>query len=105
MQPLIGDIGFTKDRFHRTFRDTAFAIDALHGIDVEHVVVLVKTFRGTDNDAVGVLAVQTRFANDIGHGFAPLTGWKNYWTPLFLGNVRAGSRDNSANCLKYPPLL
>tara|TARA_A100001391_G_scaffold168338_1_gene128841 strand:- start:443 stop:631 length:189 start_codon:yes stop_codon:yes gene_type:complete len=57
-----------KDRFLRALRHTCFAIDALLGMDVEHLRALMETLDRTNHNAIRVLAFVTRLGNDVGHG-------------------------------------
>jgi len=56
-----------ENRLDGAFGDTGVAIDALLRVDIELLLVLVKTIARTDDHAVCVLAVMTGLANDIGH--------------------------------------
>ena len=47
------------------------AVSALIRIDVELRIVLIKAIAGTNGDAVGVLAIVARLANDVGHDRGP----------------------------------
>ena len=51
----------------RALRDAKSAIDANFRVDRQHSVALVKAVDGADGDAVGVLAIRTRFANNVSH--------------------------------------
>src|SRR5690606_31679686 len=55
------------DGLYRTFWNARSAIDALLWIDVEHLVVAMKTIHRTDDDAVGVAAAMTIAGDDEGH--------------------------------------
>jgi len=52
------------------------AVDAVHGIDVEHHVVLVEALDRTDHAAVGVLAIEARLANGVSHAYWFLSSHK-----------------------------
>src|SRR5581483_9878350 len=65
--PLSRDIGFGEDGFYRTLGHACLAIDAIHGVDVEHHVVLIEALDRADDDAIGVLAIVTGFATGVSH--------------------------------------
>src|SRR5262249_32124808 len=48
-------------------RDARLAIDAVHRVDVQHHVVLIKALHRADDTAIGVLAIVTRFADSVSH--------------------------------------
>jgi hypothetical protein len=66
-RPSSGDFRFLKDRLNRALRPARIAVDAVVGIDIELPVILVKTFARANDDTIGVLAIATRLAHDIGH--------------------------------------
>src|SRR5262245_8210741 len=66
--PLRGDVVFLENRPRGAFRHARLAVDAVVGVDDEHVPPLVEALAGADRHAVGVLAVDARLANDVGHG-------------------------------------
>jgi hypothetical protein len=57
-----------KDRLDRALRYARVAVDAVNRVDVELVLVLVKTITWTDDDAIGVFAIVARLTDDEGHG-------------------------------------
>src|SRR5688572_21496390 len=59
------------DRFDGALGLAQRAIDALLGIDDEHVRPFVEAIDGAHLDAVGVLALDTGFRDDEGHVIAP----------------------------------
>jgi hypothetical protein len=65
--PLRRDIGLGEDSFNRTLRYTSITINARLGIDVQHVVIEMKSFNRTDKRTVSVAAVNARFCNDVSH--------------------------------------
>src|SRR5690606_38390818 len=69
--PLFREVVFVEDGLDRTFGNARLAVDAFIRMDVEHRLTLVKTLDRTDDNAVGVLAVETRLRNDVSHA-APL---------------------------------
>src|SRR5439155_7792041 len=77
-QPLLqAGLGVRLDRVDRTFGLANPAIDALVGMDYEHVLALVEAVHGADLDAIHVFALDTGFIDDVGHcgsgsGFAPV---------------------------------
>jgi hypothetical protein len=60
-------VGVGKNRFDRTLGHTRIAIDASLGVYVKTIRQFVKCFDGTDGSAVSVLAINTRFGDDVGH--------------------------------------
>src|ERR1044072_4113507 len=58
---------FMENGFHGTFRHARFTVDALIGVDVQHLLTLVKALDRADNDTVGVLASKTRLSNYVSH--------------------------------------
>lgn len=68
VRPLRGDISLDKDRLDRTFRDAGFAVDAILGVDVQHLFILPEAFDRADHDAIGVFAIPARLTDDVCHG-------------------------------------
>ena len=64
--------GVGLDRFGWAFGLADAAIDALVGIDDEHVLAFIEAVHGAHFDAVHVFAFDTGFGDDKGH-FAPWT--------------------------------
>src|SRR4029077_2628802 len=73
--PLLRRLVEREDRFDRTRRHTGAAVDALVGMDVEHVsrgefgfvLARVNAVDGTDVYAGGILRPYARLADDIRH--------------------------------------
>src|SRR5581483_4220919 len=88
--PLGRHVHGVEDRLHRALGDARPAVDALVGVDVQHLVVLVEAVYGADRHAVGVLAVVARLGNDAEiHPLAPRL-WEREWPLLFAaGRVSA----------------
>lgn len=59
----------------RAFGDARFAVDALFGMNEEHGFPFVEAFDRTDRHAVGVLAVEAGFSNDVRHFGAFVSGF------------------------------
>ena len=70
--PFRRQVVFVEDGFDRAFRDAGFAVDALIRMDEEHRLAFVKAFDRADDDAVSVLAVETRLGDDVSQGFPSL---------------------------------
>ena len=51
------------------FGDARLTVDALIRMDVEQRFTFIETLDRTDDHTVGVLAVETRFGDDVRHGF------------------------------------
>src|SRR5690606_12938115 len=64
-------LGVGKDRLGRAFRLAHAAVDALVGVDDEHVLALVEAIDRTDLDAVHVLALDAVVRDHIGHRRLP----------------------------------
>src|SRR6266446_2202502 len=64
---LLGQVFFGNDRVHRTLGDADGAIDALVRVDHQHVRPFVEAIDRADIDAVGVLALDAAFHDDVGH--------------------------------------
>jgi hypothetical protein len=60
-------LGIRLDGVHRAFRLAHPTIDALVGMDDEHVLALVEAVHGTDFDAIHVLALDADFSDDVRH--------------------------------------
>ena len=68
LQPLLGlGLGVGQDRLDRAFRLAHAAVDALVGVDDQHVLALVEAVHGADLDAVHVLAPDAGFGDHVGH--------------------------------------
>src|SRR5205823_3947148 len=67
-RPLARHVGLDEDGLDRTLGYAGFAVDAVRGIDVEHLLVLVEALHGADRNAVGVLAIVAGLADDVRHG-------------------------------------
>ena len=60
-------LGVGLDGVHRAFRLADAAVDALVGMDDEHVLAFVEAVDGTDFHAVRELALDAVLVDDIGH--------------------------------------
>ena len=75
LRPLLGQLVLIEDGFDRTLRRAGTAVDALIWIDVEHGLFLevfgllgrVNAVYGADFDTGGVLRVDARLSDDVGH--------------------------------------
>jgi len=65
--PLLWDFFLRIDRLHRALRDAGVAIDTHGRIDIEHPLPFSERLYGTNDHAIGVLAIQTWFTNDMRH--------------------------------------
>jgi hypothetical protein len=68
---LIGEVILVENGFDRTLRHAGLAIDAFIRVDIEQLLALVEALHGTDHDAVGVFAIETRFSNHMSHNILP----------------------------------
>src|SRR5580704_13642300 len=67
-QPLLdAGLGIGLDRVDRAFRLADPAIDALVGVDDQHIFALVEAIHGADFNAVHVFAFDAIVVDDIGH--------------------------------------
>src|SRR6266851_4440071 len=64
---FLGQIFFGNDRVDRAFGNADGAVDALVRVDHQHVRALVEAIDRADVDAVGVLALDAAFGDDVGH--------------------------------------
>ena len=75
--PHVWYVVFVIDSIDRTLGNTRFAINAVVGINEQHLRALVKAVAGADDDAIGILAPDARLRHDIGHdsllGFGTMT--------------------------------
>src|SRR2546421_2760576 len=63
----IRNVVLGEDRFHRAFGNTQRAVDAFVRIDYEHVRTFAEAVDRADVDAVGVLALDAAFGDDVSH--------------------------------------
>src|SRR5207248_11122991 len=67
-QPFLGTgLGIGLDRIHRAFGFADAAIDALVGVDHQHVLALVEAIHGADFHAIHVFAFDAIVVDDVGH--------------------------------------
>jgi hypothetical protein len=59
---------FMENRFDGALGYTRLAVNALIGVNVEHLLTLVEAFNWAHNHTVGVLAPETGLGNDVSHG-------------------------------------
>ena len=64
------DVFLGNDRVDRALGDADGAVDALVGVDRQEVRAFTEAIDRADVDAVGVLAADARFEDDVGHGRA-----------------------------------
>src|SRR3546814_13755825 len=62
------DIALWIDRAYRAFGHAQGAVDAAFRVDDEEIRALVETVHRAHFDAVGVLAVDAVYGDDVGHG-------------------------------------
>src|SRR5262245_29777188 len=67
LRPPRRHVGVVEDRLDRAFGYARFAVDAIVGVDIQHHVVLIEAVARANDDAVGVLAILARLANDKCH--------------------------------------
>ncbi len=66
--PLGRNATFAVDGFNWARRYACATVDAVIRINDQHVTVLVETFDRAFGDAIGVLAITTRFSHHMRHG-------------------------------------
>ncbi len=66
-RPFVGNVVFVEDRFDGAFGNTRFAIDAFFGVDVKHLLTLVKAFDGADDNAICIFATEARLSYYMSH--------------------------------------
>lgn len=106
--PLRWDIGLGENRFHRAFRDTCLAVNAIDRIDIQHFVVLVEALHRANDAAIGVLAVETGFANRVSHVQSFLStdqrpGRNGWETPMVPRCPDSGSLFSHASAKRSRP--
>ena len=60
--------GVGQNGFSRAFRFANAAIDALVGVDNQHILALVEAIHRAHFDAIREFAADAGVGNDIGHG-------------------------------------
>src|SRR5262249_39377904 len=88
--PLVGKVVLVEDRLDRALRDARLAVDALLGVDVEHLRPFIEAIDRADDHAVGVFAVEARLGNDVGHSG-------------LLGGTKRGSVRETGGARLRPP--
>ena len=59
--------GIRLDGIDGTFRFANATVDAFPGMDDEHVLALVEAVDGADLNAIGILAFDAGFSDDVSH--------------------------------------
>jgi hypothetical protein len=80
---VVGHVVLGEDGLHRAFRHAQGAVDALVGVDHQHVRPLPEAVHGADIHAVGVLALDAALGDDVSH----LTGKAGTWKRLIESGV------------------
>jgi hypothetical protein len=65
--PFFRNFVLVEDRFDRAFWNARFAINALIGVDVKHLLAFVETLYWADDDAISVTASVTWLGNYMSH--------------------------------------
>jgi hypothetical protein len=60
-----------ENRLHGTFRDACFTVDALLGVDVQHLFTFVKALDWANDNAICISAADAGLSNNVGHGLKP----------------------------------
>lgn len=66
--PLRGNGRLGENRLYGASGNASAAVDAIIGVDDQHIVILVKTLDRALDYAVGILAVLARFGDHMRHG-------------------------------------
>ena len=74
---------------HWTRHNTHRAVDAKARIDNDEIVAFMKTVNRAHNDAVGVLALEAAFGDDMGHR---KSSWPAGCGTLLIGHPHDGDR-------------
>jgi hypothetical protein len=64
-----GHVILRKDGLRRTFRHAQVAVDALLRVDHQEIRAFVKAIHRADFDAIGVLALDAVFGDNVSHNF------------------------------------
>src|SRR4051794_1143025 len=97
--PLVGDLLQGVDRLDRAGVDAEAAVDALLGVDVEHLPVLVLAVDAVDRadvDAGRILHSDAGFGDDVGHS-KPLL-WRpdcRRFRPSVAGIIPSGAAEET----------
>jgi len=67
-------LGVGLDGVHGAFRLADAAIDALVGVNNQHILALVEAVYRADLDAIHVLALDANFGDDVSHRYHMLLG-------------------------------
>jgi hypothetical protein len=65
--PLSRNIVLMENGLDRALGDASLAIDALIGMDVEHLFPFVEALYGANNNAIGIAAAYARLGNNVSH--------------------------------------
>jgi hypothetical protein len=65
---VAGHVFLGQDGVDRALGDAHRAVDALVGIDGQEIRALAEAIDRANIDAIGVLAADARFGDDVGHG-------------------------------------
>src|SRR5688500_17877667 len=65
--PLSGDVGLGEDGLDGALRHTGLTVDAVGGVDVEHLFIDVEALDGADGHAIGVLTIVTGLTDGVRH--------------------------------------
>src|SRR5262245_62917655 len=101
--PLIRGLVLGEDRLDRADRLAGAAVDALLGVDVQHLVTLVNAVNRADLHAGLVLHADARLGNDVGHRILPRGGRsKRRYVPRSLDAERPAP-DRSTSTMRWTP--
>jgi hypothetical protein len=56
-----------ENGLNRALGNACLTIDALIGMDVEHLFPFVEALYGANNDAIGIAAAYARLGNNVSH--------------------------------------
>lgn len=89
--PLLRDVIFIEDGFHRTYWFAGSAIHTLVRLDVEHAIALVDAIDGALFDTGPVLEINTRQGDDVGHRLLRKIDWHVRGQPIPFLALRKAS--------------
>src|SRR6185295_6193094 len=97
---VLWQLGLVEDGLHRALRHTGAAIDALLGIDVQHLLVSVEAVDRTHRDAVGETALAAVVGYHEGHDGKSSIRWEltraSWHEILASGRLRGARRPTRA---------
>lgn len=69
--PLVRNVVLMKNCFHGTLGDASLAVNALLGVNVQHLFPFVKALDWANDNAICISAADAGLSNNVGHGLKP----------------------------------